>query len=239
MGYTKTMQESEKVVAIGSVGGSGTRLITKILMDYGFYFGNVLNIAFDNMLFTNLFTNPIWYAKSNDNEKIKRLKLFIKFTTHQDLSEEEIESIYEIAKDNPFTGGIPPYEKIYKPRQLKLWGWKEPNTQIYMPLLPRALKGIKYIQNHHEVDNVLLTGGDTLMLSTARLEYIIRQIRRIDHVKIIRIGTKIPAFNPYRILDDDKLIKMFKQYSEPSRRIYMMCHFDHKNNQNFFAFWDQ
>jgi len=106
-------------------------------------------------------------------------------------------------------------------KRLFLKGNKETNRNVE--------EGIKYIQDHPEVDNVFLTGGDTLMLSTRRLEYIIQQIRRIEHVKIIRIGTKMPAFNPYRILNDDALIKMFKKYSEPSRRIYMMCHFDHPN----------
>lgn len=88
-------------------------------------------------------------------------------------------------------------------------------------------EGLKYIRNHPEVDNVLLTGGDTLMLKTEKLDYIIGQIRRIKHIKIIRIGSKIPAFNPYRILNDDSLVEMLKNYSEPSRRIYLMCHFDH------------
>ncbi len=88
-------------------------------------------------------------------------------------------------------------------------------------------EGLKYIRNHPEVDNVLLTGGDTLMLKTEKLDYIIGQIRRIKHIKVIRIGSKIPAYNPYRILNDDSLVEMLKKYSEPSRRIYLMCHFDH------------
>ncbi|MEE8576599.1 MAG: radical SAM protein, partial [candidate division Zixibacteria bacterium] len=62
--------------------------------------------------------------------------------------------------------------------------------------------GISYIAKTPDISNVLLTGGDPLTLPTDRLESIISAIRKIDHVGIIRIGTKTPAFNPYRILDD-------------------------------------
>ena len=49
---------------------------------------------------------------------------------------------------------------------------------------------------------MLLTGGDPLSLSTAKLETIIKQLRQIEHVQIIRIGTRVPVFNPYRIIND-------------------------------------
>tara|TARA_B100000686_G_scaffold346032_1_gene431732 strand:- start:2695 stop:3912 length:1218 start_codon:yes stop_codon:yes gene_type:complete len=88
-------------------------------------------------------------------------------------------------------------------------------------------EGMEYIRNHNEITNVLLTGGDPLIMSTSKLEPIIKQIRELDHVQIIRIGTKIPAFNPYRILDDPNLLKMFETYSTPEKRIYIMAHFNH------------
>lgn len=87
--------------------------------------------------------------------------------------------------------------------------------------------GLAYIRKHPEINNVLLTGGDPLLLSTFRLEKIITELRAIDHVKIIRIGSKMPAFNPYRILDDPSLLEMLGKYSLPERRIYLMAHFNH------------
>jgi len=86
---------------------------------------------------------------------------------------------------------------------------------------------LEYIRHHEEVNNVLVTGGDPMVLSTRRLEKIIAALREIDHVRIIRIGTKMPAFNPFRFIDDPELINMLKKYSLPDRRIYFMCHFDH------------
>ncbi len=84
-----------------------------------------------------------------------------------------------------------------------------------------------YIAAHPEITNVLLTGGDPLVLTTRKLERIIKELRKIDPVKIIRIGTRMPVFNPYRILDDPSLTNMISTYSLPDKRIYVMTHFCH------------
>jgi KamA family protein len=86
---------------------------------------------------------------------------------------------------------------------------------------------IEYVKEHREINNVLLTGGDPLVLTTSKLEDIIRQLRQIEHVEIIRIGTKIPAFNPYRIINDPSLLEMIENYSTEHKKIYVMTHFVH------------
>jgi KamA family protein len=90
-------------------------------------------------------------------------------------------------------------------------------------------KGLEYIRSHHEITNVLLSGGDPLSLDTTRLERILRELREIDHVNIIRIGSKMPAYNPYRILNDHRLTRVLSQYSTPEKRIYLMAHYNHPN----------
>lgn len=87
--------------------------------------------------------------------------------------------------------------------------------------------GIQYIAQHPEVTNVLLTGGDPLLMSTRRLVDIFTKLRAIPHVKIIRIGSKMPAFDPNRILGDEALLAAFREFSLPEQRIYLMAHFDH------------
>lgn len=87
-------------------------------------------------------------------------------------------------------------------------------------------EGLKYIRKNKQITNVLLTGGDPLILSTQKLESIIRPLREIEHVRIIRIGTKIPAYNPYRIIDDPELPAMLSRYSRRDQRIYIMTHFN-------------
>ncbi|HPY76243.1 MAG TPA: KamA family radical SAM protein [Anaerohalosphaeraceae bacterium] len=90
--------------------------------------------------------------------------------------------------------------------------------------LPAA---IDYIRNHKEITNILLTGGDPLVLTTGKLEKIIGPLREISHVQIIRIGTRVPVFNPYRILNDPDLPLMLGRYCLPDKKIYIMTHFIH------------
>ena len=96
------------------------------------------------------------------------------------------------------------------------------NEEVVTDISP----ALEYIRQHPEVTNVLLTGGDPLLLSTRRLENILRPIREIDHIGIIRIGTKMPAFNPYRIIDDPDLLQVLSKYSTHEKRIYIMAHFN-------------
>ncbi len=86
---------------------------------------------------------------------------------------------------------------------------------------------LDYIKSHKEITNILLTGGDPLMLSTSKLERFIRELFEIDHVKIIRIGTKMLSFNPFRVLNDDSLPAMIKKYVGRERKIYVVTHFSH------------
>jgi KamA family protein len=88
-------------------------------------------------------------------------------------------------------------------------------------------EGIDYIRDHKEITNVLLTGGDPLTLETRRIESILHRLREIDHVNIIRIGSKMLAYNPYRILNDTDLCSVLSRYSTPEKRIYLMAHYNH------------
>ncbi len=87
--------------------------------------------------------------------------------------------------------------------------------------------GLEYIRTHPQITNVLLTGGDPLTLETSCLETILRELSEIPHVNIIRIGSKIPAYNPFRILNDPTLLEVLSRYSSVEKRIYLMAHFNH------------
>ena len=56
---------------------------------------------------------------------------------------------------------------------------------------------------------------------------IFEALRAIPHVRVIRLGSKMPAFDPYRILNDPDLQAAFRTYSTSQQRIYLMAHFDH------------
>jgi lysine 2,3-aminomutase len=85
----------------------------------------------------------------------------------------------------------------------------------------------QYVREHPEVTNVLLTGGDALMLPASQLEEILVTLWEIKHVRIIRLGTRIPSYNPYRIIDDPSLLKVIEKNSTKRKRIYVMTHFVH------------
>lgn len=88
-------------------------------------------------------------------------------------------------------------------------------------------EGLAYIAAHPEINNVLLTGGDPLVLSANRLGKILTALRAIPHVRIIRLGSKMVAFDPMRIAGDAKLLEVLAQHSRPDARLYVMAHFNH------------
>lgn len=89
-----------------------------------------------------------------------------------------------------------------------------------MPL-DRIDKAIEYIRNTPGVRDVLLSGGDCLLVSDERLEYIISKLRDIEHVEIIRLGSRTPVVLPQRITP--ALVEMLKKYHP----IWLNTHFNH------------
>ena len=80
---------------------------------------------------------------------------------------------------------------------------------------------IEYIRNTREIRDVLITGGDPMMLPDELLEKIISRIREIPHVEIIRIGTRVPVTMPQRITPE--LAEMLKKYHP----LYINTQFNH------------
>lgn len=91
----------------------------------------------------------------------------------------------------------------------------------YIPDKATVQRGIEYIRETPVVRDVLLSGGDPLMLSDSYLEYILQELRPIPHVEIVRIGTRMPVVLPYRITDD--LVAMLKKYHP----LWINTHFNH------------
>jgi len=90
-----------------------------------------------------------------------------------------------------------------------------------IPSKKEILKGVDYIKKHPEIRDVLLSGGDPLMLSNNYLDWVLSEISVIPHVEMIRIGSRMPVVLPYRITDD--LIEMLKKYQP----LYLNTHFNH------------
>ena len=87
----------------------------------------------------------------------------------------------------------------------------------------RIEKALEYIEKTECVRDVLLSGGDALMVSDKRLEYIISRLRQIPHVEIVRLGTRTPVVCPQRVTPE--LCAMLKKYHP----IWINTHFNHPN----------
>lgn len=81
--------------------------------------------------------------------------------------------------------------------------------------------GFQYIESHKEIRDVIISGGDPLTLKDDRIEYILKRLRAINHIEMIRIGTKVPVVLPMRITP--QLTRMLKKYHP----LYMSIHFTH------------
>jgi lysine 2,3-aminomutase len=83
------------------------------------------------------------------------------------------------------------------------------------------LAGLEYIRQHREVRDVLLSGGDPLLLDNQVLSKILQEVRAIPHVEIIRIGSRAPCTLPQRITP--QLAKLLKRFHP----LYVQTHFNH------------
>ena len=86
---------------------------------------------------------------------------------------------------------------------------------------------VRYIEEHKEINNVLISGGDPFMLSTRTIEKFLEKLSNLPHLSFIRFGSKVPVYLPNRFIEDDKLLKLFKKYSLPDRKIYIVTQIDH------------
>jgi lysine 2,3-aminomutase len=86
---------------------------------------------------------------------------------------------------------------------------------------PEYEEGLRYIAAHPEIRDVLLSGGDPLLLSDAKLEHLLSRLRAIPHVEFIRIGSRIPVFLPQRITPE--LCAILRRHGP----VWMSIHVNH------------
>jgi len=90
----------------------------------------------------------------------------------------------------------------------------------------KIIQAINWIKDHPTINEVLVTGGDPLVMNDSRVEFVLSLIAEIDHVERIRIGSRTPVVLPQRITDD--LIDIISKYHIPGKReIVLVTHFEH------------
>jgi KamA family protein len=90
----------------------------------------------------------------------------------------------------------------------------------------RMDESVEYISSHEEINNVLLSGGDSLCMSNRQIEAYLKNLSGIDHLNFIRFGTRTPVVFPERIYGDEELLLMLKKYNQ-QKRIVFITQFNH------------
>jgi lysine 2,3-aminomutase len=94
-------------------------------------------------------------------------------------------------------------------------------------IMGRFQEAYEYIAAHREVNNVLISGGDSLILPTPVLGHFLAELTKLRHLDYIRFGTRMAVTFPDRILKDPELLELFRAYSKKYRRIYLHTQFNH------------
>jgi len=94
-------------------------------------------------------------------------------------------------------------------------------------VIGRFHEAYDYIAHHPEVNNVLISGGDSLILPTSVLGHFLAELTKLKHVDYIRFGSRMAVTYPDRILRDPELLELFRAYSRKNRRLYLHTQFNH------------
>lgn len=83
-----------------------------------------------------------------------------------------------------------------------------------------------YVKNHSEINNVLISGGDSFLNSNKILKDYLNHFTPIENIEYIRFGTRTPVVLPQRITDDEELLRLLEEYSA-KKKIYVVTQFNH------------
>lgn len=141
----------DKVIGIGGIGGSGTRVVADILVRLDIYIGDWLKHTKDNLAFTALLRDSSLMARDQNIEVSRRIELFVKYMKSNKLSLKEAIDFHKTAKRNSFYSTkkrdiFYPLSKVISTKtNREVWGWKEPNTYFFIKELFSAIPNLKYI----------------------------------------------------------------------------------------------
>jgi len=156
-------------IAIGGIGGSGTRLLARLLMELGYFMGPDLNESLDNLWFTLLFKRPAILEASPD-EFSRLARLFVNGMTGGTPPEDGDARFIDLLAHESRPAEFPVEWFLARAASLKTarmnpspvtWGWKEPNTHIVIPRLRQCLPGLKYVHVMRNGLDMAFSGNQT------------------------------------------------------------------------------
>ncbi len=86
---------------------------------------------------------------------------------------------------------------------------------------------LDYIKEHSEINNVLVTGGDPLILPTTLIRGFLERLSEVPRLDFVRFGSRVPVTFPQRFTDDKELTDLLKEHSRQDRRLFIVNHFNH------------
>jgi lysine 2,3-aminomutase len=98
--------------------------------------------------------------------------------------------------------------------------------------MEEIVRGIEYVAAHEDIRDVLVSGGDPLLLPAKRLDEILGRLTAIDHLDVVRIGTRVPCVWPQRIIEDTELVEVLRKHTAKSLEdpaLFINTHFNHPN----------
>mgnify|MGYP000099944917 CR=1 FL=1 len=228
-------QDQTPFVAIGGLGGSGTRIVAEIVGKLGFYLGPVLNAQMDSLLFTLMFKQRPWFDQFPTDAKVDRtITNFASAMQHgvsqafRDIPSSAIKDWYQNAKGMGVS--LPVLIDILRsdPPDMSVHSgvaWKEPNTHVFLPHLMRNFPNMKYIHVVRHGLDMALSGNRqqlnnwgrhfgidpdaSVSPSSSQLEYWLAA----NH-KAIDLGKKMKQDHFY-VLNYDALCEDFKSQLAP------------------------
>lgn len=171
-------QDQTSFVAIGGLGGSGTRIVAELVQKSGVYLGPTLNAQLDNLLFTLLFKRRNWFTDFPPNGEIDRMiDIFASAMrdgvgpAFEHIPPEEVEDWFKNSEGMGVNRAR--FEDILKspPPDLSQHtglGWKEPNTHVFLPQLVRRVPNMKYIHVMRNGLDMALSGNRQQLVNWGR-----------------------------------------------------------------------
>ncbi len=232
-------EHHDEIIAVGALGGSGTRAVAQLLIDLGIYMGTPLNFANDNVVFTAIFLDTKWHASADRMALEERLGIFEKYMRSGVISRKELRKLERLPYD--YSLQYPPdlFPTLRKKKPLRqthtTWGWKEPNTHIYLPQLAEYFPGLRYIHVlRHGLDMAFAKNKKQLfnwghlfgidarpdepedILCQKQLEYWIRSSRRVMEEGLQKLGERFYLLRYEEICNSpSREIEKLKNFLKP------------------------
>lgn len=165
---------------------------------------------------------PLSYVETMKSNKSNRSILF------DFMREHDTSPIEHITRRYPKVAILKPYDTcpqicVYCQRNWEISSPMDKSAEVSKKHIEKA---VKWISKHNQIMDLLVTGGDPLIMSDHLLDSLISQLAEIPHLRMIRIATRIPVTVPQRITD--RLLEILSKFNDrEGKEVYIVTHFSH------------